>query len=89
MLSEAWEAWRPGSGLFSAWLCYVAWEDTGVSLVLEEAGVELLTVLGFQTLDLFRLVSPCSTLASEVRWGACSPLSPPAPSLGWAPGGGC
>lgn len=41
MLSEAGEhapgAQRPSSGLFSAWLCCEAWEDTGVSLVLEEA----------------------------------------------------
>ena len=29
-------AWRPSSGLFSAWLCCAAWEDTGVSLFLEE-----------------------------------------------------
>ena len=29
-------AWRPGSGLFSAWLCCAAWEDMGVSLFLEE-----------------------------------------------------
>ena len=87
MLSEAGEhapgAQRPSSGLFSAWLCCAAWEDTMCPWFWSmQSGAP--PSLGFQILDLSLLVHPCSASASAVRRGLL-PSESSSPSLGWAP----
>lgn len=78
MLSEAWSL-RPGSASsrpgFAMWrgrtlVCLWFWRRRRSS-----------SLSRFQDSGSFRLVHPCSTLASEVRWG-CSPESSSPPP--WA-----